>query len=92
MGRINAVDLPPERRTTLRRILVLPHREPTGGTAAAPGPPFLVAGNAGIQHIDILNTHRIAGSHHGGDIVRISDILQHNHQILLPFVQHSPYS
>jgi ATP-dependent Clp protease adaptor protein ClpS len=52
----------------------------------------LCAGDARIQHIDILDTHRIAGPHYGGDIVRVKYVLQHNHQIFLPFIQHRSYS
>jgi hypothetical protein len=68
------------------------YRQPISRAAAAFSSPFLVAGDTRVQHIDILNTNRITGSHYGGDIVRIEYILQHNHQSFLPFIQHRTYS
>lgn len=45
-------------------------------------------GDTGIEHIDLLYTHRITGTHDGRDIMRVKDILEDHGDTVLPFVQH----
>src|SRR5579872_5514256 len=92
MCRINTVDLASYGIQTFRGVIILPHGQPVCSAAAAFSPPFLMSGYSGIEHIDILYAHRVTGAHHGGDIVRIKNIFQHNNQILLSLIQYCPYS
>ena len=61
--------------------------KPFGGTATASAPPFLVAGNLRVEHIDLLHTYCITTAHDGGDIVRIKNVFENDCKIILPVGQ-----
>ena len=50
--------------------------------------PHFYAGDPGVENIDILQAHGIAGAHHGRYIMRIENILQHNGDVGLALVQY----
>jgi hypothetical protein len=88
MGSIYSIVPAPQLVKTGRGIRKLVDREPAGRAAAAPGAPFLVPGDTGIQHVYFLYTHRVTGTHDSRDIVGIENVLEDHGYTVLPFVQH----
>src|ERR1700678_4442913 len=74
---------------TLARIGILMDGQPLSGAAAAFGAPFLMPGYFGVEDKKVLYADCVTGTHDGGDIVRVKDILQYDGQVFLSFVQHA---
>src|SRR6185312_1662247 len=72
-------------------IGILVNRQPLSSTAAAFCSPFLMTRDPGIQDIDVLYADGVTGTHYGGNIVRVEDILQDDRQTFLSFVEHVGY-
>lgn len=73
---------------TRRRIGELVNAEPFGGAGRTFCSPLFVGRNPGIKYVNILDAHRIAGTHHGGNVMRVKDVFQYHRQVGLAFVQY----
>jgi hypothetical protein len=87
MGGEDPVGTGAEKGETFRGVVILVHRQPGGGAAAAPGAPFFMTRDPGIQYDDVLYAHGVAGTHDGGDIVRIEYVLEDDAEATLSFVE-----
>ena len=73
---------------TRRRIGELVNAEPFGGAGRTFGAPFFMPWYFGIEDENFLDTHRIAGTHHGGNVMRVKDVFQYHRQVGLAFIQY----
>ncbi len=84
MRGINALILFPEGFQAGRGIAKLVDCEPFGGTGGTAAAPFLMPGDLGVQHINLLDTDGLAGAHNGRDIMGVKNVLENHGKVGLP--------